>query len=308
MAGDRGIDGRNLADHDIAGRAVDRDEVADFHKLAVDIDLALHLVDGDGIAADDAGLAPTAGDHGRMAGLAAGGREDALGQVHAGHVLGTRLLAHQQDRVVGVRLMVCDGGLGREDDLAAGRARAGGDPLGDDRPLRLRVELGQEQVVQAVRADSLERCRLVDEFRLGHLDGDPHGGRPGPLAGPGLQHVEGSILDRELDVLHLLVVRLQLLANVHQLLIDLRHLVMKLGDRLGGANAGHHVLTLGVDQVIAEELVLAAVRISCERHARARVVAGVAEHHGLNVDRRALEPGDPLDPAVLARPCYPSSY
>ena len=156
MAGDRGIDGRNLADHDIAGRAVDRDEVADFHKLAVDIDLALHLVDGDGIAADDAGLAPTAGDHGRMAGLAAGGREDALGQVHAGHVLGTRLLAHQQDRVAGVRLMVCGGGLGREDDLAAGRARAGGDPLGDDRPLRLRVELGQEQVVQAVRADALE--------------------------------------------------------------------------------------------------------------------------------------------------------
>ena len=31
MAGDRGIDGRNLADHDIAGRAVDRDEVANFH-------------------------------------------------------------------------------------------------------------------------------------------------------------------------------------------------------------------------------------------------------------------------------------
>ena len=29
MAGDRGIDGRHLADHDIAGRAVDRDEIAD---------------------------------------------------------------------------------------------------------------------------------------------------------------------------------------------------------------------------------------------------------------------------------------
>ena len=228
--------------------------------LAVDVDLALHLVDGDGIAADDAGLAPAAGDDCRMAGLAAGGREDALGQVHAGHVLGAGLLAHQQDRVVGVLLVVLDSGLGREDDLAAGRARAGGDSLGDDRRLRLGVELGQQQVVQTVRADALDRGGLVDQLLLDHLDGNPHGRGPGPLAGPGLEHVEGSILDRELDVLHLLVVRLELLANVHQLLIDLGHLGMKLGDRLGGANAGHDVLTLGVDQVIAEELVLAVVR------------------------------------------------
>ena len=105
VAGDRGIDGRHLADHDVAGRAVDRDEVADLDDLAVDSDLALRLVDRDRLAADDARLAPAAGDDRRVAGLAAGGREDALGQVHAGHVLGAGLLAHQQDRVVGVLLM-----------------------------------------------------------------------------------------------------------------------------------------------------------------------------------------------------------
>src|SRR5208337_1062182 len=97
VTGDRGIDGRNLADHDVAGRAVDGHEIADLDDLAVDVDLALHLVDGHGVAADDAGLAPTAGDHRRVAGLAASGRENAFGQVHAGDVLRTGLFPHQKN-------------------------------------------------------------------------------------------------------------------------------------------------------------------------------------------------------------------
>ena len=60
---------------------------------------------GDGVAADDAGLAPAAGDDRRVAGLAAGGGEDALGQVHAGDVLGAGLLADQEDRLVRVLLV-----------------------------------------------------------------------------------------------------------------------------------------------------------------------------------------------------------
>ena len=64
---------------------------------------------------------------------------------------------------------------------------------------------------------------------LDHLDGDPDGGGPGPLAGPGLEHVEGAVLDGELDVLHLLVVRLELLADAHELLVDLGHLVVRAG-------------------------------------------------------------------------------
>ena len=45
------------------------------------------------VAADDAGLAPPPRDHRGVAGLAAGRREDALGQVHPGDVLGAGLLA-----------------------------------------------------------------------------------------------------------------------------------------------------------------------------------------------------------------------
>ena len=132
VARDRRVDGRDLADHDVAGGAVDGHEIADLDDLAIDVELALHLVDGDRVAADDAGLAPAAGDDRRVAGLAAGGREDALGQVHAGDVLGAGLLADQEDRLVGMLLVEGDGGLGRQDHLAAGRTRAGGDALGND--------------------------------------------------------------------------------------------------------------------------------------------------------------------------------
>ena len=108
-----------------------------------------------------------------------------------------------------------------------------------------------------------------------------------------------AVLDRELDVLHLLVVRLELLANVEQLLVDLGHLLIELADRLGRPDAGDDVLALGVDQVVAVELVLARVRVAGERDARARVVARVAEHHRLDVDRGSLQARDPLDPPVL---------
>ena len=64
--------------------------------------------------------------------------------------------------------------------------------------------------------------------------------------------------DRELDVLHLLVVRLELLRMPMSCSIDLGHLLVKLADRLGSADAGDDVLALGVDQVVAVELVLAA--------------------------------------------------
>ena len=134
-----------------------------------------------------------------------------------------------------------------------------------------------------------------------HLDGDPHGGGAGPLAGAGLEHVERAVLHRELDVLHLLVVLLELLADVHELLVDLGHLVVELGDRLGRADAGDDVFALGVDQVVAVEDVLAGVRVAGEGDAGARVVAHVAEDHRLDVDGRALQAGDPLDPAVLDR-------
>ena len=112
---------------------------------------------------------------------------------------------------------------------------------------------------------------------------------PGPLAGAGLEHVQRAVLHRELDVLHLLVMRLELLADLEQLLVDLGHLFLELADRLGRPDAGDDVFALGVDQVVAVELVLAGVRVAGERDAGARVVARVAEDHRLDVDGGPLQ-------------------
>ena len=66
-----------------------------------------------------------------------------------------------------------------------------------------------------------------------------------------------------------------------ELLVDLGHTSFsQLGDGLGGAHAGDHVLALGVDQELAEELLLAGGGVAGEGNAGAGVIAHVAEDHG----------------------------
>ena len=71
-------------------------------------------------------------------------------------------------------------------------------------------------------------------------------------------------------------------------------------DRRRGPDAGHDVLALGVGQVLAEERVLAGAGVAREGHARAGVVAHVAEDHGHDVDRGAQVVGDLLVVAIVA--------
>ena len=54
---------------------------------------------------------------------------------------------------------------------------------------------------------------LADDPLVDHVDGDPHGGRGGPLARAGLEHVQAAALDRELEVLHVPVVALEALGR-----------------------------------------------------------------------------------------------
>ena len=72
-----------------------------------------------------------------------------------------------------------------------------------------------------------------------------------------------------------------------ELLVDLGHGLFELADRERRAHAGDHIFALRVHQVLAKEHVLAGGGIARKAHARAGVVAQVAEHHGLHVDRRA---------------------
>ena len=90
------------------------------------------IVDVEGLAADDAALAPAAGDDGRVAGLAAGGGEDALGGVHAADILGAGFLADEDHPLaLGGHGFGFGGG---EDHLAGRGTRNGVDAAGQTQP------------------------------------------------------------------------------------------------------------------------------------------------------------------------------
>ena len=70
------------------------------------------------------------------------------------------------------------------------------------------------------------------------------------------------------------------------------------GQRHGVADAGHHVLALGVLEVVAVHALVAGGGVAGEADARARGHAAVAEDHGLDVDGGAEVLGDLLLAAV----------
>ena len=152
------------------------------------------------------------------------------------------------------------------------------------------------------RLDPGDRLFLADRALVDHVGGDAHRRGRRPLRGPCLEHVQAAALDRELEVLDVAVVRLELLADALELGVHLRHLGLHLGDLRGGPDAGDDVLALGVGEVLAEQDLLARVRVPRERDARPGVVAHVAEDHRHDVDRRAEVVGDGLVLAVVAGP------
>ena len=150
------------------------------------------------------------------------------------------------------------------------------------------------------RLDPRERLVLGDDALVDHVGRDLHRGRRRPLGAARLEHVQPAALDRELEVLDVAVVALEPLGDLLELGVDLGQVVAHLADRLGRPDAGHDVLALGVREVLAEERLLAGVRVAREGDAGARVVAHVAEDHRHDVDRRAQVVGDLLVVAVVA--------
>jgi hypothetical protein len=107
-----------------------------------------------------------------------------------------------------------------------------------------------------------------------------------------LEQVQLASLDGELDVLHLVIVPLELVLRVEQFAIRLRQSLRHLVDVERCADARDHVFTLGVDEEFTVELALASARIAREGDAGAGIITEVAEHHADDVDRGAEVVGD----------------
>ena len=162
-------------------------------------------------------------------------------------------------------------------------------------------KVSTSSAVEHLGVDGHQRLVAVEQPLLDGVAREAHRGLGRPLGVARLEHVELPLLHRELGVLHVLVVLLERLEDVHQLLVGVGQPVLHLGDVARRARAGDDVLALGVGQEVAAGLGRAGHLVAAEGDAGARRVALVAEHHLLDVDRGAPVVRDAVDPAVLLR-------
>ena len=299
--------GRGAFQH-LTRRAVDGDDVALLHHLARDREGLRGIVDADGASARDAGLAHAARNHRRMGGHAAARGQNALGGVHAVDILGRGLHAHQND--LAARVLQQLGFIGIEDDLAAGRARRRGQARADHLAVGLGVDGGMQQLIEGGRINAQDRLFVADEALARHVHRDAQGRLGGALAAARLEHPELAALDREFHVLHVAVVLFQQMRHadefgealgqrrLHGGLVGMGGDARHFRDVLGGADARHHILALGVDEELAVKLVLAGGGVAREGDAGGGGLAHVAEDHGLHIHRRAPTLGDVVKAAI----------
>ncbi len=114
-------DDGDRADDDLAGRAVDRDDIAFTDDGVAHLELLAVDIDVERARAADRRLAHATRDDRRVADQTAPRREDALGRDHAVQVVGRRLRAHE-DHVLAVGVARF-GFVSSEVHLADGRAR-----------------------------------------------------------------------------------------------------------------------------------------------------------------------------------------
>ena len=281
--GELRFDRRDLSQVDVAGAAVDGDDVTLVQYLVTDLRLAIANIDRDAFRAGHAGLAHAAGDDRGMRGLAAAAGEDALGGEKAVNVFGLGFLAHQDDLLAGTAQQFRT--VGVKGHGTGGTAWRGGQALCHRVDTVGRVEHGVQQLFQFLGIDAQQRLVTGYQAFCDHFHRGAHPRRGVHLAVAGLQAVERAFLDGVFKVLYFAVMRFQAVAQVDQLPVHLRHFLFHLLHRLRGANAGNHVLALGIDQVLAVHDVFAGARVAREADAGGAVGAHVAEHHGHHIDR-----------------------
>ena len=293
----RRLDHRHPPRQHLAQRSVDGDDVAGLEGARADAHGAAAVIDPDGAAAGDAGLAHAARDHRGVRGHAAARGQNAFGRVHAVNVFRAGLDPHQDDlAAIGLQF----GGLiGGEHDFAGGSTRRRRQAGGDHVAGRGGIDGRMQQLIERSGIDPRHRVLFGDHAFIGEFDGDAQRRLRGALAAAGLQHPQLALLDREFHVLHVAVMLFEHRVDPRQFLERLGHrgfhrglvgagfLARIFGDVLRRANARHHVLALRVDQEFAVQLALAGRGIARERNAGRRGLAHIAEHHGLHVDRGA---------------------
>ena len=181
--------------------------------------------------------------------------------MHSADVLGTCFLPDKDDFLALFGPFLGD--LRAEDDLAARGAGNGVDAL-DDKTFFEGSDLGrvdhrEENAFDIGSLDPLDGLLFGDELFFDKINGNLECGDGASLAGAALQHVQLAFLDGELEVLHVLVMLLELLAHIEELLVSLWILFLEIRELDGSADTGDDILALGVDEIIAVECIVARV-------------------------------------------------
>ena len=122
---------------------------------------------------------------------------------------------------------------------------------------------------------------------LDHIDGDAQRSKAGTFAGAGLQQPQLLVFNGKLDVLHVAKMAFEKLANAPECAENLGHELFEVRDWFRRAYASDDILALGIDQKLAIEAFFSARRIAGKGNAGRAVIAEIAEHHRLHVDRCA---------------------
>jgi len=109
-----------------------------------------------------------------------------------------------------------------------------------------------QELVERDWIDALDSFTAIDQALLDERDGAGERRSSGPLRSARLQEVEPIALDRELDVLQVAIVELQLGDRVLELGVRSGKRLAHSLDRLRRSRACDHVLALRVDEEFAE--------------------------------------------------------
>jgi len=293
--------GRDLPRKDFSCRTIQGKVLSLTNNAVADGHAAASIIDLECPTADDTDLPHLAGYQGRVRGHSSPGSEDPAGSVHATNIIGRGFQPNQNDNLPALGPFFSIRRV--EDDPPRGRTRTGCQPSSQHGTVSFCFLFGfwgksrAQQLIHLIRVNPQESLFLADNAFPHHVDGGLEGGKSGALSGAGLEHPQLPSLDGEFNVLHVAIVAIQLGANALELAIDFRHLLFQgyfvavtllvLVDGFRGPDAGHHILTLGIHQILPVKDIFSRCRVTGEGHAGPAVFSHVAEHHGLDVDRGA---------------------
>ena len=236
-----------------------------------------------------------------MAGHTATACYDTTGDCHTTDIL--RACLHSYKKDILSFCSSCFSILSIEVDLSAGSTRRSVKALSiwcdvqvsDD----LVVKNRSEELGELICWNSGDSCLLVDETLLHHFNLASDPAEDCSLTISGLEHEELAFLDCELQVLHIVIVLLELLSDIAKLSVGFWVNLLKSRYLLRSPDTCNNIFTLGIHQVFAEELVLTCGWVTCEGDTCTAGLTHVSEDHGLDVDSCSQQSSDVVHKSVL---------